>query len=115
MIGGIKILGWGLSLLTFYKMQALTWIIIVLYIYIAQTSIMNIFGCALQYCCIKFMLKVTKAWENIKNYNKKYYCNITKHPPVQSWLPTRNSQFKESWLETTANVHFIHNSNVQSK
>ena len=22
---------------------------------------MNIFGCALQYCCIKFMLKVTKA------------------------------------------------------
>ena len=37
----------------------------------------NIFGCALQYCYIKFMLKVTKAWEllkttvkNIKNYKK---------------------------------------------
>ena len=24
---------------------------------------MNIFGCALQYCYIKFMLKVTKAFE----------------------------------------------------
>ena len=33
---------------------------------------MNIFGCALQYCYIKFMLKVAKAWETIKNYNKKY-------------------------------------------
>ena len=33
---------------------------------------MNIFGCALQYCYIKFMLKVTKAWATIKNYNKKY-------------------------------------------
>ena len=33
---------------------------------------MNIFGCTLQYCYIKFMLKVTKAWETIKNYNKKY-------------------------------------------
>ena len=33
---------------------------------------MNVFGCALQYCYIKFMLKVTKAWETIKNYNKKY-------------------------------------------
>ena len=33
---------------------------------------MNIFGCALQYFYIKFMLKVTKAWETIKNYNKKY-------------------------------------------
>ena len=32
---------------------------------------MNIFGCALQYCYIKFMLKVTKAWETIKNYDKK--------------------------------------------
>ena len=31
---------------------------------------MNIFGCPLQYCYIKFMLKVTKAWETIKNYNK---------------------------------------------
>ena len=33
---------------------------------------MNILGCALQYCYIKFMFKVTKAWETIKNYNKKY-------------------------------------------
>ena len=33
---------------------------------------MNIFGWALQYCYIKVMLKVTKAWETIKNYNKKY-------------------------------------------
>ena len=33
---------------------------------------MNIFGCALQYCYIKFILKVTKALETIKNYNKKY-------------------------------------------
>ena len=33
---------------------------------------MNIFGCALQYCYIKVMLKVTKARETIKNYNKKY-------------------------------------------
>ena len=35
---------------------------------------MNIFGCALQYCCIKFMLKVTKekllktTIKSIKNY-----------------------------------------------
>ena len=36
---------------------------------------MNIFGCALPYCYIKFMLKVTKTWEllkttikSIKNY-----------------------------------------------
>ena len=33
---------------------------------------MNIFGCALEYCYIKFMLKVTKACETIKNDNKKY-------------------------------------------
>ena len=33
---------------------------------------MNIFGCTLQYCYIKFMLKVTKAWETIKNYKKTY-------------------------------------------
>ena len=33
---------------------------------------MNIFGCALQCCYIKFMLKVTKARETIKTYNKKY-------------------------------------------
>ena len=32
---------------------------------------MNIFGCALQYCYIKFILKVTKASETIKNYNRK--------------------------------------------
>ena len=39
---------------------------------------MNIFGCALQYCYIEFILKVTKAWEtikttikSIKNYKKK--------------------------------------------
>ena len=36
---------------------------------------MNIFGCALLYCYIKCMLKVTKAWETSKNYNKKY-CKI---------------------------------------
>ena len=33
---------------------------------------MNIFGCALQYRYIKFMLKVTKARETIKTYNTKY-------------------------------------------
>ena len=26
---------------------------------------MNIFGCALQYCCIKFMLKVTNTARNM--------------------------------------------------
>ena len=31
---------------------------------------MNIFGCALQHRYIKFTLKVTKAWETIKNYKK---------------------------------------------
>ena len=36
---------------------------------------MNILCCALQFCYIKFMLKVTKAWETSKNYNKKY-CKI---------------------------------------
>ena len=36
---------------------------------------MNIFCCALQYRYMKFMLKVTKAWETSKNYNKKY-CKI---------------------------------------
>ena len=39
---------------------------------------MNIFGCVLQYYYIKFMLKVTKAWESIKNYNKKYLKTIKK-------------------------------------
>ena len=33
---------------------------------------MNIFGCALRYCYIKFMFNVTKARETVKNYNKKY-------------------------------------------
>ena len=40
---------------------------------------MNIFGCALQYCYIKFMLNVTKVWKllkttikSIKNYKKNY-------------------------------------------
>ena len=37
---------------------------------------MNIFGSALEYCYIKFMLKMTKTWETIKNYNKKYYKSI---------------------------------------
>ena len=38
---------------------------------------MNIFGCALQYCYIKFMLKVTKAWATIKNYNKSIKAEVT--------------------------------------
>ena len=42
-----------------------------LHLYSTNLS-MNIFGCALQYYYIKFMLKVTKGRESIKNYNKKY-------------------------------------------
>ena len=70
------------------------------------------------------MLKVTKAWETIKNYNKKSIIVIWRNTlPYRAdcllveaaWHKEQNSQFKESWLETTANVHFIHNSNVQSK
>ena len=38
---------------------------------------MNIFGCTLQYCYIKVMLKVTKAGETIKNYNKKQILRVS--------------------------------------
>ena len=62
-------------LLPLFKLQALVpiiIIIIIIYIYIVQTSIW-IYSVALyNYCYIKFMLKVTEAWEKIKNYNKTY-------------------------------------------
>ena len=48
-------------------------IIIIIYIYIAQTSLW-IYSVALYniVIIIKFMLKVTKTWETIKNSYKKY-------------------------------------------
>ena len=58
------------------RLESLLIIIIInnnnLHLYSANLY-MNIFGCALHYCYIKVMLKVTKAsGETIKIYNKKY-------------------------------------------